>query len=202
MKKTILLLSLIGLVASAQAQQPSNVTNAPAITPPVAQAPTSPQSVLDTFTAGIRQVTNWVAYAGGGLSLKGNNRVAFGGVGYNFNGNVGLVLAEDYLWSTGGSSAWNAVRGGVTLQAPGHLLSFTGVDFLSKISTTVYAADCLAQPKAGDSIGNIVIAGVDAKLLSFGKWDLGIGGAYEKRSGQGNFDGNYVLGMVTFRRPF
>ena len=166
MKKLIGLLTLIGLVASAQAQ------------------------------------TNNPTFAGGGVSLAGNNRgVAFGGIGFNFNQNVGILLAEDYLWGHGLSS-WNTVRGGITLQAPGHVFSFTGVDFLAKIPTILYVADCLAQPKAGNSIGNLVVSGVNADVFTVGKWQAGVGFAYEHRLGQGEFDGNYALGMLTFRRPF
>jgi len=159
-------------------------------------------SLLDTITAQVQEVTNWVVFAGGGVALSGSSRtVVFGGVVFNFNQNIGVILAQDHL-SGNSLSSWNTVRGGITLQAPGHLFSFTGVDFLSKISTILYAADCLAQPKSGDAIGNLVITGINADVVKLGKWNLGVDLAYEHRVGQGEFDGNYGLGMLTLRRPF
>lgn len=162
-----------------------------------------------TLLGGIKEIggaiataTNWTATAGYGHATKGGNSLAFADVGYNFSENVGLVLGLDNMYG-GGKSEWNDVRGGISLSLPVHPFAFLGgTNFLTKVVATPFVADLLATPRSGDSIGNLIVTGAKIDLWKIKNFEVGILGAYEKRSGQGEWSGNYFLVGATLSRKW
>jgi hypothetical protein len=151
----------------------------------------------------------WDFVAGGGVATTGQNKIAFSDIACNFasstNGaSVGIVIGGDYLWNKHGSS-WNTVKGGITLKGTIRPFAFLGgTNWFTNLKGTLFAADCMAQPGGGSSapIGNIITGGIQFRLASYKQFDFGIGGQYENRSGQGNWNGNYVLGQLSISRTF
>jgi len=147
--------------------------------------------------------TNWDIVAGGGHSLKGSTWLGYADIAYSFNDNVGIVLGDDALHGQG-VSLFNSVKGGVTLQAEIFPLKWTGVSWLENIAGVPSISDLLATPYGGGSIGNLVVVGLHFKVadISGGKWNILVGGEFERRSGQGQFDGNYGMIDGALHRSF
>lgn len=161
-----------------------------------------------SFTDGLKLIgnaisssTNWAVVSGYGHSTKGDNNVAFAALSYSLNENVGLLAGYDYLWGDGGSSA-NTLKGGLTLQLPMHPFGFLGSTFATNIVATPFVADLVATPRHGDAIGNIISTGVNFDVYQFKNFELVSGIQYEKRTGQGGFNGDYILFHVGISRKF
>lgn len=185
MKNKILLFLLILSTASLRAQT----------TPP-----TFGQGLKDMATAAT-SVTNWTLLTGYGHSTAGNNNLAFAAMGYNFTDSVGIVLGYDYLWNAT-HGEFNALKGGVSLQTQIKPFAFLGSTFLTNIVCQPFVADLLATPRSGNAIGNIITTGVNFDVYAVKNFELTIGGQYEKRMGQGDFDGNYILIHLGVSRRF
>jgi hypothetical protein len=162
-----------------------------------------------SFTAGVQEManaisttTNWTVVTGYGRGTSGNKNVVFSDVAFNFNNNVGLVVGYDDLFGTGKPQA-NVVKGGVTLSATIHPFSFIGSTFLTNIVGTPFVADLIASPKNTSSgIGNIVTTGYNFDVYAFKNFELTAGAQYENRTGQGAWDGNYILVHLGLSRRF
>lgn len=194
--KTIIatVMAALVLTVSSQAQ-----TNAPVPSPTV-------PAMGNAFTDALAMLTQGSSWAFVGLygrstanfaNSKGINLVS-GDLLYSFSpgqSNVletGLIIGYDYLWTRGAGEA-NAIKGGLSLGIPMRPFSWVGSTMLTNITGEPFVGDCLATPQGASSIGNIVLYGLDIQAKKFGgqySWDLGVGG--ETRSGQGQFDGNYI----------
>jgi hypothetical protein len=169
---------------------------------------TSAQSTTPTFGQGLKDMatavtsgTNWTLLSGYGHSTAGNNNLAFAALGYNFTDSVGAVLGYDYIWNNNGGE-FNALKGGVSLQTQIKPFAFVGSTFLTNIVCQPFVADLLATPRSGNAIGNIITTGVNFDVYAVKNFELTVGGQYEKRMGQGDFDGNYILFHVGLSRRF
>lgn len=181
---TILILSVLTLSVNAQTNPPSF------------------SGGLKEMAQAVSSSTNWTLIAGYGHSIKGKNNLAFADIAYNFNDNVGIVAGYDYLWTKGQSQA-NFVKGGVTLSATIHPFAFIGSTFLTNIVAIPFGADLLSTPKGnGNAIGNILTTGVNFDFIGFKNFELVGGVQYEKRMGQGQWDGGYGLAHLGISRRF
>ena len=199
MKKLKLIIGLAALLASVTVQGQTN--EIPNLLPPVPAS--SIQGGLQEIGQAVASSTNWTVLSGYGRSLSDNRNLAFGAVAYNFNQNVGIVLGYDRLWANGQPSVVNAVKGGITLSAKIHPFAFLGSPFFSKLEATPFVADLLATPRGnGNALGNIVTTGVNFDVYSFKNFELGVGAQYEKRMGQGFWDGNYGVIHVAITRKW
>lgn len=165
-------------------------------------------SPVPSFSVGLREMadavsssTNWTVVAGAGRSTTGSKNLAFGDVCYAFNDNVGAVIGYDYLWGHG-ASEFNSVKGGLTLQATIHPLAFIGSTFATNIVGTPFVGALVATPKTGDNIGLITTAGINFDVFRFKNFSLDAGAQYENRTGQGGWNGNYILLHVGLSRKF
>ena len=180
---------------------PEPAAAAPALT--VEQQATLGTAFQELATA-VSTATNWTFVAGGGRSTTGQNNVAFADVAYNITQNVGLIIGGDFLWSKNASS-WNTVKGGIALQATMRPFAFLGgTNWLTNIRATPFVANCIAEPFGGGSasIGNIVTGGLQFDVATWKQFKFSFGGQYENRSGQGIWNGNYLLGQLGFSRTF
>ena len=151
----------------------------------------------------IENSTNWNALTGYGHSISGTGKnLTFVDVAYNISDNVGFVVGYDYLWANHQVGSFNAVKGGVNLQTTIHPFAFLGSTALTNILVQPFVADLLATPQGSGNIGNIVTTGVNWDFFSFKNFALGAGIQYENRTGQGNWDGNYILGHIAISRKF
>lgn len=157
---------------------------------------------LKEMGAAVSSATNWTAIGGYGQDTSGQKHLAFADVAYNFNQHIGVVVGYDYLWSQGQVSQANIVKGGVTLSATIHPFAFLGSTFMTNIVGTPFVADLLATPKNGNAIGNLITTGINFDVVSFKNFELVTGIQYEKRSGQGYWDGNYYLAHLGISRRF
>ena len=200
--------------AMGQATNPPPAAAAPAATPPVATPATpapaaSSSSGTNSFVGGLNEMfmavatgTNWTGLAGYGRGLSGNHNVGYADVAFNFSKNVGVLVGYDALWGAG-QSQFNAVKGGVSLNFTGPLPLLPLLPTaMTNIPVTVYAAQLIATPKGGNAVGALTVAGADIDILPVKNFELVAGAAYENRSGQGSWDGNYILFHVGFRRNF
>ena len=162
--------------------------------------PTFGQGLKDMATA-VTSGTNWTLLSGYGHSTAGNNNVAFAALGYNFTDSVGLVLGYDYLWNAQ-HNEFNSLKGGVSLQTQIPIFAFVGSTVLTNIVCQPFVADLLATPRSGNAIGNILTTGVNFDVYAVKNFEITVGGQYEKRVGQGDFDGNYILFHVGLSRRF
>jgi hypothetical protein len=170
-----------------------------------AQTSTNPPSFssgLGIMWDAVTTSTNWSVLGGYGHSTTGSKSIAFGDVAYNFTQNVGVVVGYDYLWAPGRLNEANLVKGGVTLNATVHPFAFIGSTFLTNVVGQPFVADLLAQPQAGNDIGNIVTTGVNFNIVSISNYELSTGAQYEVRTGQGTWDGNYGLIHLAITRTF
>lgn len=189
--KKLLVLTIIGLGLTIRAQEVE---------------PTPPATNNPTLSGGLKEIgqafasgTNWTVVAGYGHSLTGAKSLAFADVAYNFNQNVGVILGYDYLYG-GGLKQGNAVRGGVSLSA--HIHPFSVVGFWTNAMLTPFVADMIAEPKAGASIGNVLVTGAKLDLFDLRNFSLGVMVAYEHRTGQGPWNANYGLAGLAFTRKW
>jgi len=70
----------------------------------------------------------------------------FADIAYAFNNNFESLLVVDELWR-GDKRQFNSVKGGLTLQAPGHLFAFIGSTVLTNLRTTPFVSFLIATPK-------------------------------------------------------
>lgn len=191
--KTKILITLAALVLGAGYSQAQ--TNNPTFT-----------DGLQIMAQSVASATNWTVLGGVGQSLKGQNRIGFGAVAYNFNQNVGIVAGVDTLWQMHGNAAQqqNVLKGGVTLSAPIHPLAFIGSTFLTNVVATPFAAELMASPTGGssDSVATITAAGLNFDIVSIKNFELVAGAEYETRTGSGVYNGNYGLIHLGLSRRF
>lgn len=161
-----------------------------------------------SFSAGLREIADaissskdWTVVAGAGRSTTGSKNLAFADVAYAFNDNVGAVVGYDYLWSRGNDQL-NAVKGGLTLQATIHPLAFIGSTFATNIVGTPFVSALVATPKSGDNIGLITTAGINFDVYRFKNFSVDSGFQLENRTGQGEWNGNYLLIHLGLSRKF
>lgn len=166
------------------------------------------QTNAPSFSGGLREIadagsssTNWTIVGGAGRSTTGNKNLAFADLAYAFNDNVGAVVGYDYLWRPGADQL-NAVKGGLTLQATIHPLAFIGSTFLTNVVGTPFVSALVATPRHGEDIGLITTAGINFDLYRFKNFSLDSGVQYENRTGQGEWNGNYIPLHLGISRKF
>ena len=145
--------------------------------------------------------SQWTFAGGYGHSISGVGRnLAFADVAYSFNQNVAVVGGVEDLWRAGGSSQFAVVKGGITLKTTLYPFKWTGVSFLANRQANPWAGILMSTPKNGNNVGTITIAGMDFDLYKTGQFSFSVDGLYENRSGQGEWDGNYVGGFIAVSR--
>lgn len=184
------LLAIVMLCAvSAQAQLTTN-------------NPTGVLGGIQLISDAVTGSTNWTVLSGYGHSLTKQNNIGFVDLAYNLNNNVGLVGGYDDLWNSKTSQA-NAVKGGLTLQMQIHPFAFMGSTYLTNIVATPFVADLMATPNNSSSgIGNIIDTGASFHIYQFMNFQLGAEVHYENRSGQGDWNANYLMGSLSISRRF
>ncbi len=147
--------------------------------------------------------TNWDIVGGYGRGMKGGNNVAFAALNCRLNEFTGVILGYDYLWSDKGSHQFNSLKGGLSLSTQIHFLKFLGQPKLESFDlVTPFVADLIATPRNGNAIGNIVTVGFNYEIYTVLNLKIEAGYQYERRMGQGEFDGNYNLVHIGIGRRF
>lgn len=148
--------------------------------------------IQSAFDAGI---TNGAVGAGYWRGLTGGFNIVSYDLVYNLTPKsdtlgAGLIIGGDYMWKDGSKGVWNDVKGGFTLNYTLAPLKMAGI---TNFVVTVYGGDAIANPRtAGTGVGNIAFVGADWKLKVYKKVDFHVSPAYQTRTGQGEFDRNYV----------
>ena len=128
----------------------------------------------------------------------------------NVNNNIGVCAGIDHLWYGGKTGSANVVAGGLTLKAPAHPLTFLSADTNSwthKLVVTPFAIAMVGTPLNGTGnsdggLASIVRAGANFDIYNYKGWELGAGIDYGKRSGSGNYNGNWVDLCFNIRKGF
>ena len=126
------------------------------------------------------------------------------------NGGVGVVAGIDHLWGGGKVGSANIVAGGITLKAPTHPLTFLSSDTNSwthKFTATPYVLAMVATPISGTGdanggLGSITRVGLNFDIYSIKGWKLGAGVDYGKRTGAGNYSGDWGDLCLNIREGF
>ena len=167
-----------------------------------------------SLTGGLKEIyqafetaTNWNVAVGYGRGFSGvKNNLAYADLAYNIvtstntGAGVGLVLGDEILFGKGHPQI-STVGGGINLNAVIAPLGFLGGSF-TNFTTKVWAADLVATPQAANDIGNLVITGASFKIVDVKNFEIGASAGWENRQGQGRYDGNYGLFMLTATRMF
>lgn len=153
----------------------------------------------------------WGASAGFGRSTTGDKDVAYilitdqlitniDGTGFS----SGPIVGYDELWMPHVKQI-NSLSGGWQLSLTENPFTFTKVSFLTNMVATELAYNLVATPRdSANSIGDIVGTAVmlDFYPKGFDGFHIKALGAYENRTGQGAFNGNYVLFGGVISRNF
>ena len=184
---------LAGIVANAQTNEVPNLLG-------------SSDGILQQVWDSTAGSTNFAIVAGGGRGLTGNKNLVFADAVYDLSQNAGLIIGYDNLFSNDkrmGSSSASVVKGGLNLKADLYPLKRFG---FGKFKVTPFAAYLVATPTGGTSnnggIAQIALVGADYETAPFWGIRAHIGGFYENRTGQGNWDGNYICGHVAISKGF
>lgn len=197
-------LFIAALAAATIAVQAQTSTNLPDIYDSIG-------SVLNTLGVSSNP-SNYAVATFGGRSFSGDQWAAGAVVIENVtaSGSVGVVAGIDYLWGGGKIGSANVVSGGVTIKAPAHPLTFLSADTNSwthKVTVTPYVIEMVATPlngtgSADGGLGSISRAGVNLDLVNIKGWELGAGIDYGKRTGTGNYSGNWGDLTLNIRKGF
>ena len=186
--KAFIIMLAIGILAGCLAHAQETI-----ITNPVEPMPSFSsglQQVYDSFTSS----TNFAFAAGGGRSTTGNRNLAFADLAYNFNQNVDLIIGYDYL-SQPHASQVNLVKGGINLQAD--LKPFKSLGF-PNFTVTPFGFGLVAT---GDgTVSEILGGGVKTVIYSFKGFNVNVGVLYEKRTGDGIWNGEYLGGFFALSK--
>jgi hypothetical protein len=145
--------------------------------------------------------TNWSVATGYGRGFSGkDNNLAYADLAYNFNNNVGVVVGDEIIFGLGKPQVSTAA-GGITLNATIAPLGFLGGSF-TNYTGKFWVSDLIATPRNGNALGNLIVSGISFDITSFKNFELGTSIGYENRQGQGRYDGNYGLIMLTLTRKF
>ena len=145
-----------------------------------------------------------------GHSMSGNQLSAGFVVVENVNNFVGVIGGLDHLWYGGKTGSGNVVAGGITLKAPTHPLSFLSSDTNSwthKVVMGPYVVAMVGTPLNGTGssdggLASITRAGINVDVYNISGWELALGGDYGKRTGAGNYSGDWVDVMLNIRKGF
>ena len=154
--------------------------------------------------------SNYAAAVFMGHSLDNNQLSAGLLIVENVNNYVGVSAGIDHLWFGGKTGSANVVAGGVTLKAPAHPLTFLSTDTNSwthKFTLTPFAIAMVGTPINGTGssdggLASITRAGFDFDLVNIKGWELGAGIDYGKRTGAGNYSGNWGDLSLSIRKGF
>ena len=154
--------------------------------------------------------TNYAVATFVGKSLDKNQWAAGAVVIENVNNNIGVVAGIDTLWGGGTIGSANIVSGGVTLKAPCHPLTFLSSatnSWTHTLTATPYVIAMVATPISGTGnanggLGSITRAGVNIDIVNIKGWELGAGIDYGKRTGAGNYSGNWGDLTLNIRKGF
>ena len=106
---------------------------------------------------------------------------------------AGLILGGDYMKGHN-SAVWNDVKGGFSINYKFNL----GAIGLTNTQFKVFGGSCIATPRGGAvGVGNISFVGIDYSLDVYKSVVLHVAPAYQTRTGQGEYDRNY-LGIQAF----
>jgi hypothetical protein len=91
-------------------------------------------------------------------------------------------------------------------------LDSTTNSFAYNLQATPYVAALVATPlggtgNAGGGLGGVVRAGLNVDLYQFKSgflngWTVGLGADYGQRTGSGNYNGNWIDGVLNIRKGF
>lgn len=194
-RKPVLLCAALALAAIIPANAQTNTP--PSSGPEVVGIYSSFTNILNT----IAEAKDWTLVGGYGRSLTGSRHIAFEDVAYHFNDNVGLLFGFDQLWADGISQN-NTVRGGISLSVPVHPFGFLGSTALTNVIGSPFIADCISTGVGDDSVGNILVCGINFDIYKVANFEVVGGAFYEKRSGQAEWSGAYVCGFLGISRRF
>jgi hypothetical protein len=144
----------------------------------------------------------WGASAGFGRSTTGNKDVAYvlitdqlvtniGGTAFS----SGPIVGYDELFAPHVKQV-NSLSGGWQLSLTQHPFAFIGKTFVTNFVTSELAYTLVATPRLSTSpIGSITGTALTLDPYPHGLWNFHIKalGAYEDRTGQGLFNGNYWI---------
>ena len=192
MKILILIAALLVSGLNLQAQTFTPVpTNALAVSAPA--LPSIPQEIWDA----VANPTNIAVAFGGGADTSFKRKVVFGDLLYSLTDHAGLIFGYDYM--TGGSkSELNVLRGGLNIKTDIQIFKTFGY---TNVVLTPWIADMISTGTSG-SVGNVLATGGNIRVYAWSKIDLSVGGFYEKRSGQGEYDGGYPCIEAALRGKF
>jgi hypothetical protein len=154
--------------------------------------------------------TNYAAATFLGHSIKGQQLSAGQVVVENVNNNIGVAAGIDHLWYGGKTGSANVVAGGITLKAPAHPLTFLSSDTNSwthKFTVSPFAIALVGTPingtgNANGGLASITRAGLNFDLANIKGWELGAGIDWGKRTGAGNYSGDWADVSLSIRKGF
>jgi hypothetical protein len=107
---------------------------------------------------------------------------------------AGLIVGGDCMFGGGSSAQWNDVKGGFAIK---YQFNLGAIGFTNTV-LEVYGGTAVATPRSpAVGVGNITFVGLDYRLKLYQRIYFHIDPAYQTRTGQGEFDGNY-LGIQAF----
>jgi hypothetical protein len=154
--------------------------------------------------------TNYAAATFLGHSIKGQQLSAGQVVVENVNNNIGVAAGIDHLWYGGKTGSANVVAGGITLKAPAHPLTFLSSDTNSwthKFTFSPFAIALVGTPingtgNANGGLASITRAGLNFDLANIKGWELGADIDWGKRTGAGNYSGDWADVSLSIRKGF
>lgn len=126
----------------------------------------------------------------------------------NVTANVGVIGGIDTLWGGGKVGSANIVAGGVTLKEALHPLKFTGLgSWTSNFVATPFAIAMVGTPirgtgNADGGLASITRLGANFDVVNVKGWQFGLGVDYGRRSGSGNYNGNWIDVLLSIRKGF
>ena len=150
--------------------------------------------------------TNWAAAPFVGFK-SGQTAIGIVAIENVYKG-VGVIGGVDTLFGGGKVGSANIVSGGVTLQVPLHPLQFLGLTgWPSNLVATPYGIAMVGTPIRGTGgadggLASITRAGAEVDLFTWKQFKFGPAVDYGRRSGSGNYNGNWVDVVITGRINF
>lgn len=154
--------------------------------------------------------TNYAIGIGGSRSVKNEQWAAWLLAVENVNNNVGVCAGVDHLWGGGNPGSANVVAGGITLKAPCHPLKFLSADTnsweqkftLSPIAVAMVGTPINGTGNADGGLASIVRGGANIDVVNYKGWEFGVSATYGKRSGAGNYNGDWIDVGFNVRKGF
>lgn len=164
-------------------------------------APTLQGGLQELATAVTASPTNFAPIVGYERGLKGDKSIAFGGVAYQIVSSTALYVGYENARVDGKSTA-NMVKGGVNFSADLYPLkgwesAWAGFGKL-KVSPFAFAG----MATGSGSAEALLATGAKVDVWHYKAFTLDLAGIYENRSGNSDFEGNYIGGFLAGHLSF